>query len=92
MGFGFWVFGLGVWLRVFLRVLGIGFRVVGLGFLFRVLGAGFWVLGLGFWFRVLGVRFSVLRFRALGFRVLDVGSSILLRVMDRVRVRVRVLG
>ena len=27
-----------------------------------------------------------------GFRVLDVGSCVLLRVMDRVRVRVRVLG
>ena len=75
-----------------LRVLGIGFRVLGLGFWFRVLGVGFWVLGLGFWFRVLGVGFSVLRFRALGFRVWDVGSSVLLRVMDRVRVRVRVLG
>ena len=56
------------------------------------MGFRFWVLGLGFWFRVLGVGFSVLRFRALGFRVLDVGSSVLLRVMDRVRVRVRVLG
>ena len=40
-------------------------------------------MGLGFWFRVLGVGFSVLV-----FRVLDVGSSVLLRVMDRVRVRV----
>ena len=66
-----------------LRVLGIGFRVLGLGFWFRVLGVGFWVLGLGFWFRVLGVGFSIL-----GFRVLDVGSSVLLRVIDGVRVRV----
>ena len=65
-----------------------GFRVLGIGFLFRVMGVRFWVLGLGFWFRVLGVGFSVLGFRVLGFRVLDVGSSVLLRVMDRVRVRV----
>ena len=43
----------------------------------------FRVLGVGFWSRVLGVGFSVLV-----FRVLDVGSSVLLRVMDRVRVRV----
>ena len=43
----------------------------------------FRLLGVGFWFRVLGVGFSVLV-----FRVLDVGSSVLLRVMDRVRVRV----
>ena len=39
-------------------------------------GLGFWELGFG----------------VLVFRVLDVGSSVLLRVMDRVRVRVRVLG
>ena len=31
--------------RVLLRVLGIGFRVLGLGFWFRVLGVGFCVLG-----------------------------------------------
>ena len=43
----------------------------------------FRALGVGFWFRVLGVGLSVLV-----FRVLDVGSSVLLRVMDRVRVRV----
>ena len=47
-------------------------------FQFRALGVGFW-----FRFRVLGVGLSVLV-----FRVLDVGSSVLLRVMDRVRVRV----
>ena len=40
---------------------------------------------MGFKFRVLGVGFKVL-----GFRVLDVGSGVLLWVMDRVRVRVRV--
>ena len=39
------------------------------------------VKGFGSW--VLGVGFSVLV-----FRVWDVGSSVLLRVMDRVRVRV----
>ena len=48
-------------------VLGLGFRVWGLGF--RVLSLGFRVWGIGFW--VLGFGFRV---RGLGFRVLGLGA------------------
>ena len=47
---------------------------------------GFWAYVLGFWVLGFGLGFWELGLVVLVFRVLDVGSSVLLRVMDRVRV------
>ena len=52
-GLGFGIYSFGIWFRVWLRVLGLGFWDVIQGFEFRVLGfcSGFRVFGsgVGFW-------------------------------------------